>query len=172
MKQKIFSAVFCISFLSFFFVPSFASASSSIRQTVTKLNENTFLFTVTYPFSFLGYGAAMPIGAVQGLRYEQPSPYVGYELLNEDGTPVMGAKSAALVLSGAPFSERGYEVLPGKQADFMLMALVTLPAGNDPKGTYLQVTKLPFTLLKGNTILPSQLDETQLKSYRTSSVQN
>ncbi len=158
--------------LAIIVVPSVSSAYFTTAQSAIKLNEDTLLYTVTFKFGFPSSDLRMPIGAVRGLQFGDASPYVGYTLLKDSETAVASGTAAGLVLSKAKIVDNEYFVPKGEVGTFTLVALVKVtddfvPTDAKDYDLSIQVTSLPFTMIKGKSVVKAQLNPSELQYYIT-----
>jgi hypothetical protein len=172
--KKIFVALFLLTFASLTVLPNTSLAYLPVEQTAVKLNDTTFLFTIKYRFNFLNYEVNMPMGAKRSLEYGAASTTLGYALLTEDSKPFTAGETYSIVLSDTKVVNNSYQTPNSKAGYFTLVTLLKLPEERAKSETetnlHLQVTTLPYTLIKEGVTLPSQLPESQLKEYKTPSI--
>lgn len=166
MKKIFFVSLFIL--CVYFSDPNETLAYSAIEQTTMRLNEDTFMFTITSRFLFMNYGLQMPIGAKRVSEYGKIFPDVGYAFYTENGELFTSGESHAIVLSEANIVGTEYVTEMNKAGYFTLVATVKLPK-DTPKGTslYMRTTTQPYTLTRLGKTISSQLDEKQLETYKT-----
>lgn len=155
--------------------PAVSQAYLSTAQSATRLTPDTILFTITYKFGFLNRELYMPIGAVRGLSASDVSPYLGYTIFTSAHATTSVGSTTALVLTNDEDVEikNGQYYLPkSKGALFTFVTVLTVPP--EQRATdldlSLQVTRLPFTLIKDGKELNARLNPSELKSYLTPEV--
>lgn len=162
--------IFLLAVIAFVALPQVSSAYLTTEQTATKLDADTFLFTVTYRFGFLNRELRMPVGAVRGPA-SATTPYAGYVI--QDGDRVVTTGDAySIVLSDAKLVDGEYYLPTGKATTFTLVTVLNLTpdmlakADNEAKLS-LQMTSLPFTMVKEGKAFPARVDPLELKNYVT-----
>jgi hypothetical protein len=167
MIKKNFFAVallFCFALL-----PGVSQAYESTAQSAVALDARTFLYTVEYEFGFLNAEVWLPIGAARTDASSRQG-LITYKLEGSDGTPYGAGESYAVVLSDAKVVDGKYYYVPkGGRETFTLVTIVRTPPlvlGDD---LALQVTALPYTLLKNGVEKKTShlLDSVTLTGYRT-----
>lgn len=153
-------------FIISLFLPQSSSAYETTKQSALRINDNTILYTITYRFGFLNREVYMPIGAVRGLENDSPSPYLGYDIL-DNGKATSTGKTSALVLSNASIKNNQYFLPEGKAADFTLVTIVTLPKemSEEGKNMALKINHLPFIMVKDKSAGRTYLNERELEPY-------
>jgi hypothetical protein len=153
-------------------LPQNSSAYEVVEKNAVSINENTVLLAVTYKFGFLNRETYMSIGAERGLN-SSSSAYVGYDILNQ-GKVYKDGQVNSLVLSGTKIRDGQYYLPEGKAGYFIMVALVTLPQGNEvsKEDLSLKINHLPFTMVKVKTGEKSKvyLSEEELKDFVSSKV--
>lgn len=168
--KKIFLLVL-FAFLAVSFFPQSSSAYLATGEKAVKLSDDTFLFTITSRFSYMHYAVHMPILAVREGEYGKAFPNVGYAFYTEDGALYTEGKASAIVLSDVGMVGSEYVTGVSKAGLFTLVAIVKVPKGTtNAKSLHMRTTTQPFTLTREGETIPSQLDEKQLNTYKTSAV--
>lgn len=144
-------------------LPQSAAAYEVTDSQAYRLDDTTYLFTVSYKFGFLNREMATPIFAT---RSEADGTKVEYaiEVNNEPASGIMGA--VVLTKDEDVVIEDGYYTLPrGRNAEFTLVGIVRTET--DVTSAGLQITKLPYlTHDDGQTWLGGVTDE-ELLEYRS-----
>lgn len=153
-------------------VPQVSSAYFTTAQSAVKLNEDTLLYTITYKFGLPNRDLRMPVGAVRGIQFGDASPYLGYTLLKDSETAVASGTTVAFVFSNAKIVDNEYFVPKGEVGTFTLVTLVKLspdfvPVDAKDYDLSLQVTSLPFTMIKDESEIPAKLNPSELQYYIT-----
>lgn len=149
--------------------PISALAYETTKQSVTQLTPDTFLFQVTYRFSFLNRETRVPVLASRVSAVDQTLPALQYTLVSESGEVLTTGASAAIVLSDSPVVDRQYFLPDGEPGLFTLISIVQLPpevvaTGGSAK---LQVSWLPFTLIREGVEQVARVPDLNLTSYHT-----
>ena len=163
------SALVCLLFVA---LPHVSSAYFSTEQHAFKIDDTHVLYTVSYSFGTEKYALNMPVGAVRGLKHGDASPYLGYSLVKNGEEVITDGEATALVLSSTKVENGSYIVKRGEAANFVLFALVTLPAieveDDEDYDLALQVTSLPFVMTAADgTKTKGQLNPSELQYYVT-----
>lgn len=164
--------IFLLAIVAFVALPQVSSAYFTTEQTATKLDADTFLFTVTYKFGFLNREMRMPIGAVRGLKSDTTSPFAGFVILDEGKSVVTKGNTYSIVLSDAKVVDNEYYLPMGSSTTFTLVTVLNLTpemvasAGTDDSLSLL-MTALPFTMVKEGKDTPARVDPLELKKYAT-----
>jgi len=156
-------------------LPNLSLAYFTTAQSATRLSDDTILYTVTYQFGFAGRELYMPIMAKRGLEASSTSPYIGYTIMNNDGTVSTIGATNSIVLSrdeDVQIKNNQYYLPLRKSAEFTLITLLTVPAElqKDDLDLSLLVTNLPFTMVKDGTPIPAHLNPSELQYYRTPAI--
>lgn len=159
-------------FLFSFLVPQASQAYFTTNQSATRLTSDTILFTVTYKFGFSERELYMPIGAIRGLAASKTSAYAGYTILNEDDEEVPIGTSNAIILTDRKeieVKDNQYYLPAGGSASFTLITLLTIPEDEQTADLEiaLEMSNLPFTMIKDGTVVLAQLNPSELQYYRT-----
>jgi hypothetical protein len=169
MKKFLLCSISVVGIL--FSYPGEGHAFKVLDQSTYRLDAYTALFTITYEFGFLNADLWMPMAAVED---EDMSDFrITYVVTDASGKPIE-TTNVGLVLSDATLEENGvasyrYAVSKKDRDSFMLIGLVTGKNTLTPETT-LQVTSLPFVLLKDGEINPSGqlVDSSILSKYKVS----
>lgn len=155
--------------VAFILVPGNIFAHAVIDQSAAKVNENTFIFQVTYRLNYLNYDTFAPILATHVREVATSSPYLQYSFVNTDGEKVNGVNSTAIVLSEAEIVGEQYYFADKDGSFFTLLSIVQLSPELTASGDSLalQVDWLPFTLRKGGENQKVILFGPDLKNYKT-----
>lgn len=142
-------------------------------QTVTKVTDQTALYSVTYNFGLANRDVYLPITTQRNLAFAdtQDIQSVGYSFISStNGTPTDGT-AVGLILSDAPIVNNMYKIGAGHRANFTLFVVLTLDA-DDPKAKYaLQVDKLPFIVESSDSSQEQrELNNYELSNYVTGKV--
>lgn len=164
--------IFLLAALVFVALPQSTFAYSTTEQTATKLDADTYLFTVTYKFGFLNRELKMPVGAVRGLRSDTTSPLAGYVIQDEGKSVVTKGNAYSIVLSDAKVEDNEYYLPMGKSATFTLVTVLNLAPGmvaeaNADSSLSLLMTALPFTMVNEGKEVPGRVDPLELNKYVT-----
>ena len=170
--MQTFKIYFLVLLLAIVMVPQVSKAYFTTAQEAVKLNEDTLLYKVTYKFGLPKSDLKMPIGAVRGIQFGDASPYLGYTLLQDSETVVASGTTAGLVLSKAKIVDNEYFVPKGEVATFTLVTIVKVspdlvPVEAKDYDLSMQVTSLPFTIIKDKSEVSAQLNPSELKYYIT-----
>jgi hypothetical protein len=149
-------------------VPGVMQAYEVIDSSATKLNETTYLYAIEYQLGFEKYDMLAPIGVVRGDDSE--SPYLTYNIENIDEENLTEGKASALVLSTAQVKNAQYFVPAGESRRFVLFGVVKVADAGLLDNSLLRVTKLPFILRTGDTVLNNGLSKGELSPYVTNKV--
>ncbi len=164
--------IFLLVIIAFVSLPQISSAYLTTEQTATKLDANTFLFTVTYKFGFLNRELRMPIGAVRGVSFGATSPFAGYVIQNDGKMVVTKGEAHSIVLSGAKVIDNEYYLPPGKASNFTLITVLNLTpemiaVADEESRLSLLITSLPFTMIDKGKDIPARLNPSELQYYVT-----
>ena len=151
----------------FIFFPGISSAYFTTNQTATRISDSSILFTITYNFGFQNYDGWLPVGAVRGLQFRNPSPYLGYTIINKDGGTIDLGKTNAIVLSKSQVKDGQYFIPKGTAAVFTFVALMDVSALKTERNIALRVTSLPFHMKNQEEDISAQMNPTELKYYTT-----
>jgi len=152
-------------------LPTNADAYATTKQTAVRLSDHSALFTITYRFGFLNRELKMPIGVQRG-AFEPASPYAHVALLADSEDVSNLGTVAGIVLTDdedVTVVDDEYYLPAGEAAEFTLVALVTLPDPL-PEGDLdlaLNVSHLPFTMIKDGTPISARLNPSELQYYTT-----
>lgn len=164
--------IFLLAIVAFIALPQDTFAYLTTQQTATKLDSDTYLFTVTYKFGFLNRELRMPIGAVRGLESDNSSAMAGYVIQNEGKSVVTKGNAYSIVLSNAKVVDNEYYLPMGKAAYFTLVTVLNLTPemmreADSDSGLSLLMTALPFTMVNEGKSVTSRVDPLELKKYVT-----
>jgi len=148
-------------------IPNLTFAYFSTNQTATVINDSQILFTVTYKFGFKKYNGMMPIGAVRGLEFGNPSPYLGYKILDKQGKTVIDGTAYSIVLSDAKVVNNSYYIPKGVLKTFTLVTLYSLPKETSINDVSLRVTSLPFMMQNEKKEITTKMNPSELQYYTT-----
>jgi len=153
-------------------LPGSASAYFTTAQTAVALNDNVFLYTITYDFGMAKYDLEMPVVAVRQSVADNDTLAVGYKMVDSEGEATQIGDSVGLVLSKAKYVDGAYVVPKGKAASFTLLVLVQatddeLTAYDAEQDLALQVTALPFVMKAEGIKIKANLNPSELKYYKT-----
>ena len=170
-KMKLYTGALAILLL----LPNLSLAYFTTSQSATRLTENTVLYTVTYRFGFAERELYMPIMAVRGIQAPTSSPFMGYQIMNNDDTVSTIGVSNSIVLSkdkDVQIKSGQYYLPPQKSAEFTLVTLLTIPPEQKTEDLDLSllVTNLPFTMVDNGTPIPAHLNPSELQYYHTPSI--
>ncbi len=135
-------------------------------QSVTRLTDDTVLFSVTYRFNFLNREArtsllALPTGTTMNV------PAVQYSLVDAEGAVVAGVKSHSLVLSEAAVRGNEYYLPEATPGFFRLISIVRLEPNFVAERLALQVDSIPLTLIAGDEVSSGRVPDEYLEPFRT-----
>ena len=164
--------IFLLALVAFIALPQVSSAYGITEQTATKLDADTFLFTVTYRFGFLNRELRMPVGAVRNLPFDSTSTFAGYVVQNQENKVVTKGNAYSIVLSDAKVIDNEYFLPKGKAANFTLVTVVNLTPdmlaeANGDTTLAMMMTALPFVMVNEGKDNPAKVDPLLLKSYAT-----
>jgi len=152
--------------------PSTTLAYLTTNQTAVKLNDNVFLYTVSYEFGASKSDLVMPIMALPKTMTNDRMFAVGYESIDSEGEPAKLGNRLGLVLSNAKVVDGRYIVPKGTLVSFTLIVLVQVTDAeivnfDAEQNLALRVTSLPFIIRGINTETTAQLNPTELQYYQT-----
>ncbi len=156
-------------------LPQSSQAYFTTAQSATRMSADTILYTVSYDFGFAGRELYMPIIAARGLQATDPSPLAGFTIYNQDREVITGGTANAIILSSdedVQIRDNQYYLPLRKSAKFTLVALLTIPEGEQvaDQDLYLEVSRLPFTMVKDGAEIPAHLNASELQYYKTPEV--
>ena len=152
-------------------LPQVTFAYFTTNQTATKLDADTFLFTVTYRFGLDDRDLRMPIVSKRGLT-SALVPYVGYVIQNDGKRTVEKGDAYSIVLSDAKVLGNEYFVPAGKVNTFTLVTVLNLTPemiekADEESKLSLLMTHLPFTMTEEGKDIPARLNPSELQYYKT-----
>jgi hypothetical protein len=175
MKIDKFKLLVLLAFFSFL-SPAITEAYFTTAQSATKLTDDTILFTVSYRFGFSDRELYMPIMAIRDTIGSTTQNTARYTILDKNDQALRGGTSNAIVLTDlakAEIRDDQYYLEPGEVATFTLVALLTIPAEEQPNEKWsLLMSHLPFTTIKDGKALFQHLNPSELQYYRTPEVRS
>lgn len=167
--KSIFYVVICGFVLAL--APVGAEAYKSTKQTATRVNDTTVLYTIDYDFGFLNADVWLPIVSRRDANTSTSTTLLTYELRTPSVTYTEGT-AYSLVLSKAAIQNNRYYIPKGERAKFSLVTLLKNPIGNTVAGdsVSLQVTSLMHALRTDDKTFLRNLDSETLKAYVTPAV--
>lgn len=168
---KIKSSVIAGAVLLTCLLPGSASAYFTKAQSAVALNDNVFLYTVSYDFGLKKYDLEMPVVALPQSGATDDFA-VGYKTVDSEGETAQVGKSIGIVLSDAKLVNGVYTVPKGTAASFTLVVLVQatdaeLASYSAEQNLALQVTSLPFVMKGDGITVKAKLNPSELKYYKT-----
>ena len=161
--------IFAITLASLVLAPATGFAYQVTSSSATKLNDTTYLYTISYQLGSVKYDIMAPIGTVRA--GERGSPYVSYTFTQDEDEELIGGTSSAVVLSTAPVVGNRYQVKAGESQRFTLFALLSFDKAPELDESQLRVNRLPFTLQNNEVTLENGLSSGELQSYVTPKVE-
>lgn len=159
-----------MSLFVFICLPSVSEAYFTTNQEVTKINELSALYSITYEFGFPEREVYMPIIALRGETVPTEGLYAGYVLVNDDDEKIQIGKMNGIVLTtdeDVQIKNNQYYVPAGKSASFTLVALLTIKEETIEDDVSMLVSQLPFTMIDDDSVIPAHLNPSELQYYRT-----
>lgn len=147
--------------------PTSTHAYFTSEQTAALYSPTTAIYTITYRFGFLNREAYLPIATERDLAFGTTSDDLGYTLLTRAGSSTPVGSLTGLVVSNATIKDGMYYLPKGKAADFTLIAVLTVPAGENAADYALQVSSLPFYMVDNGTKIKARLNPSELQYYTT-----
>ena len=157
MKKYIFGIL-----LAVMIVPQAASAFSVSDTKVTKFGDRVALFQIDYDLGYKKYGMEAPAKAV---RENPVDLQLAYSVRREDGEVSGLGYAASLISSAANLQDGYYQSNPGESETYSLYVLWMVPEGEEVHDYYLQVDRLPFNIIDGETKVKNGLSGGELKSF-------
>lgn len=155
--------------------PADSEAYFTTNQSATRLTDETIMYTVSYGFGFASRELYMPIMATRSTGSERQQYLAEFTILNEDDEVITAGIGNGLVFTksdGVEIKDGQYYLEPGESATFTLIALLTIPKEQQPgEKLSLQMTQLPFTMVKDGVKIESHLNPSELQYYRTPAVE-
>lgn len=165
-KLKLFGATFVLTLA--FFMPASSHAYETVDQAAYQLNEDTYLFMVSYEFGYLNASAELSVAAMRGAGQSAAEPTVAYEIETAAGEVTHGGMAAAVVLSDAPIVDGTYQVNARDRKVFTLLVLYQTDAAMEVDDSLaMQITKLTNVVERQNEERSLiSLSTAELASYR------
>lgn len=144
-------------------LPQSAAAYEVTDSQAIQLDDNTYLFTISYKFGFLNRNMATPMFASNSPDSEDK---VGYQI-NINGEPATGIQGAVVLTKSENVTENSsYYVLPErKNAIFTLVGIVR--SDTEVKSADMIVTKLPYITNNGEESKLSGVTDEELLEYKS-----
>lgn len=163
--------IFLLVVVAFVALPQVSAAYFTTAQTATKLDADTFLFTVTYRFGLDGRDLRMPVLSRRGLS-SALVPYAGYVIQNDGKRTIEKGDAYSIVLSDAKVLGNEYFVPAGKVSTFTLVTVLKLTpemiaVADEESKLSLLMTNLPFTMTEEGKDIPARLNPSELQYYQT-----
>lgn len=114
----------------------------------------------------------MPIGALRDSGADI-SPYIEYEILDDDDSVVTEGKAAGLILAqggDVEIKDNQYYLPAGKSARFTLFALLSIEDNLNEIEANLHINSLPFTMVDEGNKIHAKLNPSELQYYVTPTV--
>tara|TARA_B100000508_G_scaffold91716_1_gene71539 strand:- start:3639 stop:4202 length:564 start_codon:yes stop_codon:yes gene_type:complete len=162
MKTKSMKLAF-LTLCGLILLPHVAGAYEVTDSKAMQLDDNTYLFTISYKFGFLNRDMATPVLAA---RNSDVTDKVGYEIEVNDA-PASGIVGAVVLTNDEDVSEQNSQyVLPEKKnAEFTLVGIVR--TASDVEKAVMKITNLPFLIHNNEEVEQSEVTEDELLEYRS-----
>jgi hypothetical protein len=146
------SLLFVAALTFFALMPQQSFAYDTTEQSAVQLNEDTFLFQVTYHFNFANRDSEHPLLAQRTATItEAYADQVQYDVIDASGDSVVVEDIAAVVLSETPVLKNRHYFQTDEAIHATLFVVAKLsPAQVMEEGSVkMRMHWLPFTLIKG-----------------------
>lgn len=152
--------------------PGLAAAYEVTDSNVTRLSDDTVLFSVTYRFGFLNREMLMPLATQYGTA--ETSDRVSYTI-SAGGETLATPYAPAIVLTSdedVTLRDGQYHLPEGRNAEFTFYSFLRLEEDTPTNGLHAEITHLPYTMINvdkdsmsSGAVLP-----TEISDYRTPSL--
>jgi len=149
-------------------LPQLSLAYEVTDTNVTRLNQDTVLFSITYDFGFLNRDMLTPMRAVQG--QDQIVNALSYQITSAN-TVLENVFAPAVVLtkdSDVSMQAGQYYLPRGERAEFTLIGLLRLADTDPTNALRLEITHLPYITINGDAQSLGAVLPSELPTYRTS----
>ncbi len=167
-KLKLYTGFICVAL----FIPNLSFAYLTTDQTAHRINDNTFLYTISYRFGSTDRELYMPIGATR--NNGEANEYLNYNILNGDLKTNIGTSSSIVLTTDEDVRIKGaeYHIPRGKDAVFTLVTLLRVDESeiNEVANFSKIVSSLPFKMVGNDKTIDGHLNPSELQYYRTPSI--
>lgn len=148
------------------------SQAAAIKPAAYRLSDTKALFIIPFEFQTGNQPFAVPMAATNGLPFDSDEDMVGFSSRQSGALVRSGYESVGMVLSTEDINlaDAAYEQPEMTRSEYVLVAVLTFPAGMSQRSVGLQVTNIPYLRGEGLSAERRVVAEADLRNFRTNEV--
>lgn len=156
---------------SFCILVSIPTAQAAAQGSADAVTNNVAFYSVSYIFTTDDYELIVPMGTKRSSATSHDNLFANaYTFTSSEGGDGTAGETAGIVLSDAPVVDGNYRIPANSSATFTLFVILKLDE-DAPRAKYgLQMTHLPFSIVRDSSTEQQQIGTPQLGAYRTAQI--